>query len=105
MFAAACFGAVGVLAGALARNVGAAMLLALLVGLPLALAGIVPAGATTGTDWLRALAPVAAAVELASAALYDANPWRPVVTEALRLLLLTLGFGALARLAAPRLLS
>lgn len=105
IFAAACFGGVGVLAGALARNAGAAMLLALLVGLPLALAGVVPAGASTGTDWLRAFAPVASAVELASAALYDANPWRPVATEALRLLLLTLGFGALARLAAPRLLS
>ncbi len=103
--AAACFGAVGVLAGALARSAGAAMLLALLVGLPLALAGIVPAGASTGTDWLRAFAPVASAVELASTALYDVNPWSPVGEEAARLLLLTLGFGALARLAAPRLLS
>jgi ABC-type transport system involved in multi-copper enzyme maturation permease subunit len=105
VFAGACFGAVGVLAGALARNVGAAMLLALLVGLPLALAGIVPAGATTGTDWLRTLAPVASAVELASAALFDADPWPTVSAEALRLLVLTLALGVLARLAAPRLLS
>jgi ABC-2 type transport system permease protein len=105
VLAAACFGALGVLAGALARNAGAAMLLALLVGLPLALAGVVPEGASLGTDWLRAVAPFASAVELASAALYDASPWSPVATEAVRLLLLTLGLGVLARLAAPRLLS
>jgi ABC-2 type transport system permease protein len=103
--AAACFGAVGVLAGTLARNAGAAMLLAILVGLPLALVGIVPAGSSIATDWLRDLAPFAAAVELSSAALYDVDPWSSVGIEAARLFLLTLGFGALARLAAPRLLS
>lgn len=103
--AAACFGAIGVLAGALARNPGAAMLVALLIGLPLVLAGIVPAGASTVTDWLRAVVPFASAVELASAALYDENPWPEVAEESVRLLLLALGFGALARAVTPRLLS
>jgi hypothetical protein len=102
--AAACFGAIGVLAGALARDPGAAMLVALLIGLPLVLAGVVPAGASTVTDWLRAVVPFASAVRLASAALYDVSPWRDVGEEALRLLLLTFAFGALARLAVPRLL-
>lgn len=102
--AAACFGAIGVLAGALARNPGSAMLVALLIGLPLLLAGVVPAGASTLTDWLRAIVPFASAVQLASAALYDVSPWREVGEEALRLLLLTIAFAGLARAAAPRLL-
>ncbi|MDW8339582.1 MAG: ABC transporter permease, partial [Thermoleophilia bacterium] len=102
--AAACFGAIGVLAGGLARNPGAAMLVALLIGLPLVLAGIVPAGASIATDALRAVVPFASAVELASAALYDVDPWPRVAAEAGRLLLLALGFGALARAAVPRLL-
>jgi ABC-2 type transport system permease protein len=105
VLAAACFGALGVLAGTLARDAGAAMLLALLVGLPLALAGIVPEGASTATDWIRALAPFASVVELASAALYDADPWSTVMREAIRLLVLTLAFAGLARLAARRLLT
>ncbi len=92
------------LAGALARNPGSAMLGALLIGLPLLLAGVVPAGASTLTDWLRAIVPFASAVQLASAALYDVSPWREVGEEALRLLLLTIAFAGLARAAAPRLL-
>jgi ABC-2 type transport system permease protein len=105
VLAAACFGALGVLAGTLARDAGAAMLLALLVGLPVVLAGIVPEGASAVTDWIRTVAPFASVVELASTALYDSDPWSTVVREAARLLLLTLAFAALARLAARRLLT
>jgi len=104
VFAAACFGALGVLAGTLARNAGTAMLLALLVGLPLVLAGIVPEGASALTDLLRAVVPFASAVELASAALYDRDPWATVGKEVGRLLVLTLVFAALARLTVRRLL-
>jgi len=104
-FGAACFGALGVLAGTLARDAGAAMLLALLVGLPLALAGIVPEGASAMTDWLRGLAPFASVVELASAALYDRDPWAAVGQEIVRLLVLTLVFASLARLTVRRLLT
>jgi ABC-2 type transport system permease protein len=103
--AAAAFGALGVLAGTLARHAGTAMLLALLVGLPLALAGIVPAGASAATDVLRAIVPFTAAVELASAALFDADPWGAVGAEVARLLALTLVFAALARLTVRRLLT
>jgi ABC-2 type transport system permease protein len=105
LFAAALFGALGVLAGALARNAGTAMLLALLVGLPLVLIGVVPSGASAVTDLLRAVAPFGSAVELASAALYDQDPWAAVTREIVRLLALTLVFAALARLAARRLLT
>ncbi len=104
-FGAACFGALGVLAGTLARDAGAAMLLALLVGLPLALAGIVPEGASVVTDGVRAFAPFASVVELASAALYDRDPWAAVGEEIVRLLVLTLVFAAFARLTVWRLLT
>jgi hypothetical protein len=80
------------------------MLLALLVGLPLVLAGIVPEGASALTDLLRAVVPFASAVELASAALYDRDPWAAVGREVGRLLVLTLVFAALARLTVRRLL-
>ena len=103
--AAAAFGALGVLAGTLARNAGTAMLLALLVGLPLALAGIVPAGASEATDLLRAAVPFAATVELAAAALYEPDPWAAVAEEVARLLVLTVAFAVLARLTVRRLLT
>jgi len=103
--ASAAFGALGVLVGALAREAGAAMLLALLVGLPVALAGVIPEGAFAFSDWLRAAVPFTHAVDLATAALYDPSPWGGVVRQAAWLLGLTLVLAGLARVAARRLLT
>jgi len=105
VLASAAFGALGVLVGALARDAGAAMLLALLVGLPVALAGVIPAGAFAFADWLRAAVPFGHTVDLATSALYDPDPWSSVVRQCLSLLALTVLLAGLARLAARRLLT
>jgi ABC-2 type transport system permease protein len=80
--ASAAFGALGVAVGALARDVGASMLVALLVALPVALAGAIPEGAFPLAGALRAASPFGHAVEIAAAALYDADPWARVLREA-----------------------
>ena len=105
VLASAAFGALGVLVGALARDAGTAMLLALLVGLPVALAGVIPAGAFAFADWLRAAVPFGHAVDYTTAALYDTDPWASVLRQSLWLLTLALVFGLLARIAARRLLA
>lgn len=103
--ASAAFGALGALVGSLAREAGAAMLLALLVGLPVALAGVIPQGAFAFSGWLRAAVPFGHAVDLATAALYDPSPWGGVARQAAWLLGLALVLAALARVAARRLLT
>jgi ABC-2 type transport system permease protein len=102
--ASAAFGALGVLVGALAREAGAAMLLALLVGLPLVLGGAIPAGAFALSGWVRAVVPFGHAVDFATAALYDPSPWGGLARQAAWLLGLVLVLGVLARLAARHLL-
>lgn len=104
VLAAAAFGALGVLLGTLARDASGAMLLALLVGLPVVLIGIVPPGSFALAGTLSALAPFGHAVDLATAALYDTSPWRPVAREGAWLLGLAAAFAALARLTVRRLL-
>ena len=81
------------------------MLLALLVGLPVALAGVIPEGAFAFADWLRAIGPFGHAVDLATAALFDPSPWGGVARQALWLLGIALVLAALARVAARRLLA
>jgi ABC-2 type transport system permease protein len=103
--ASAAFGALGVLVGALARDAGAAMLLALLVGLPVVLAGVIPAGAFALADWLRAIVPFGHAVDLATSALFDPSPWGTVLRQSLWLLLIAVVLAVLARIAARRLLA
>jgi len=103
--ASAAFGALGVLVGALARDAGAAMLLALLVGLPVVLAGVIPAGAFALADWLRAIVPFGHAVDLATSALFDPSPWGSVLRQSVWLLLIAVALAVLARIAARRLLA
>jgi len=105
VLASAAFGSLGVLVGALARDAGTAMLLALLVGLPVALAGVIPSGAFAFADWLRAAVPFGHVVDLATAALYDPDPWGSVLRQSLWLLAMVVVFGLLARVAAKRLLA
>ena len=102
--AAAAFGALGVLLGTLARDASGAMLLALLVGLPVVLLGVVPAGSFALADTLASLVPFGHAVDLATAALYDSDPWGAAAREAAWLLGLTVVFASAARLTFRRLL-
>ncbi len=103
--AAAAFAAFGVLLGVLARDTRTAALVALLVALPLILLGILPEVSIGPAAWISAAFPFAHAVELFESTLYDTDPWAGAAREALWLVALTLGFGALARLAMPRLLA
>lgn len=104
LLAAAAFGALGVVLGTLARDASGAMLLALVVGLPVVLLGVVPAGSFALAETLSSLVPFGHAVDLATAALYDADPWGAVVREAAWLLGLTVAFAVAARLTFRRLL-
>ncbi len=105
LLASAAFGALGVLVGALARDVGPAMLLALLVGLPVALAGVIPGGAFAHAERVRSLGPFGHLVDLATAALYDPSPWGTVARHCAWLLAIAVVLAVLARLAARRLLA
>jgi ABC-2 type transport system permease protein len=104
VLAAAAFGALGVLLGSLARDASAAMLLALLVGVPIVLLGVIPTGTFALSDAISALVPFGHAVDLATAALYDTSPAGTVARECAWLAGLAIAFAALARLALRRLL-
>jgi ABC-type multidrug transport system permease subunit len=102
---ALAFAAMGVAIGGLAREVRAASLLAIMLSLPIAFLALVPSGAVAGGlyDVIRvvsALFPFKPALQAMNAALNDSDPALPV--PLLHLLALTLGFGALARLALRR---
>lgn len=101
---AAAFGAVGLLLGTLARDTSGAMLLALLIGLPVVLLGVVPTGSFPLADTLSEVVPFGHAVDLAAAVLYDADPWPEALRQGAWLLGLTLVFALLARVTARRLL-
>jgi ABC-type transport system involved in multi-copper enzyme maturation permease subunit len=104
VLAAAAFGALGVLLGTLARDASGAMLLALLVGLPVVLLGVVPAGSFALADTLASLVPFGHAVDLATAVLYDSDPWGAAARQAAWLLGLTVVFALATRLTFRRLL-
>ena len=98
------FGALGVAVGALAREVRAASLLAILLALPLAFLALVPSGAVAGGlyDAIRvisALFPFKPALQALDAAINDAGG---LAGPLLHLLALTAGFGVIARLAIRR---
>lgn len=102
---AIAFGALGVAIGAITREVRAASLLAFLLSLPIAFLALVPSGAvSTGLfDVIRvvsAIFPFKATLQAMSAAFNDTEPG--MTGPLLHLAGLTLGFGALARLAVKR---
>lgn len=101
---AAAFGALGVLMGTLARDASGAMLLALLVGLPIVLLGVIPPGTFALADTLSALVPFGHTVDLATAALYEPEPLGDVLREGAWLLGLAAAFALLARVGVRRLL-
>lgn len=103
--AGAAFGALGVAIGAVARELGAASLLALLVSLPVAFVALVPATAVSGglnttLDVIAFLFPFKAALQAASNAFSGTSPG--MVGPAFHLLGLALVFGVLARVGLRR---
>jgi len=101
VFGAAAFAALGVAIGALAREVRAASLLAILMSLPLAFLALVPQG-SVGHGFYVAIGvvsfvfPFKAALQALDAAVNDASP--AIGGSLLHLAVLTIVFGALARL-------
>ncbi len=105
VLAGIAFGALGVAIGAVARELGAASLLALLVSLPIAFVALVPASAVSGglkstLDVIAFLFPFKPALEATSNAFSGASP--DMVGPAFHLLALALVFGAVARIGLRR---
>jgi ABC-2 type transport system permease protein len=104
VFAAAAFGALGVAFGALTREVRAASLLAFMAALPIAVLGLVPSGAVSGTlyDLIRVVSgafPFRATVDVLDSALGSSGTlWLPL----LHLAILTAAWIAVARVALRR---
>jgi len=101
---ALAFAALGLAIGALTRDVRAASLLAFMLCLPLAFLALVPSGAVTPAlyDVIRAVSavfPFQPTLDALDAALNDAGD---IAGPLLHLAGLTLGFGALGRLALQR---
>ena len=104
-FAAIAFGAVGVAIGALAREVSAASLMALLLSLPVAFVALVPSDAVSSgvhslLDVVAFVFPFKPALEAAGNAFTGSSPgmFGPLA----HLVVLTLVFAALARVAIRR---
>ena len=105
-FGGLAFGALGVAIGALAREVAAASLLALLLSLPVAFVALVPAsavssGVKSALDVVAFVFPFRAALDAAGNAFTGAAPG--MVGPLVHLAALALLFGVLARLAMRRL--
>jgi ABC-2 type transport system permease protein len=104
-FGGLAFGALGVAIGGFAREVSAASLMALLLSLPVAFVALVPASAVSGgvKSLLNVVAfvfPFKAALQAASNAFSGAAPG--MLGPLLHLVVLTIVFGALARVAVRR---
>jgi ABC-type multidrug transport system permease subunit len=98
------FAALGLAIGALTREVRAASLLAFMLALPLAFLALIPSGSVAPalydvTRAISALFPFKPALDALNAALNDSGD---VAGPLLHLVLLTLGFGALARIGLRR---
>lgn len=105
-FGGLAFGALGVAIGALAREVSAASLLALLLSLPIAFVALVPASAVSGgvRSLLNVVAfvfPFRAALQAAGNAFTGSSPG--LAGPLVHLVVLALVFAAVARLAVRRL--
>jgi hypothetical protein len=104
-FGGLAFGALGVVLGAIAREVSAASLLAFLVSLPIAFVALVPANAVSGTlksvlDAIAFMFPFRATLEAIDNAFSGTAPG--IGGPLVHLVVLTAGLGAVARLALRR---
>jgi hypothetical protein len=105
VFGGLAFAALGVAIGGLAREVSVASLLAILISLPIAFVALVPANAVSGSlrtvlDTVAFVFPFKAALQAVSNAFSAAGPG--IVWPLVHLAVLTLAFGAVARLAVRR---
>jgi ABC-2 type transport system permease protein len=105
VFAGAAFGALGVLIGAIAREVSTASLMALLVSLPIAFVALVPgtavsSGVKTLLDVVAFVFPFKAALEAVSNAFSGASPG--IVGPLVHLAVLAVVYTAMARVAVRR---
>jgi hypothetical protein len=99
----AALGAIGTLIGSLAREGRSATLGALLVALPIVLLGLIPREIAPPAGYVSDIFPFSHGERFFSSALYDLHPWATIGPEAFWLLGLLVLWGALARLAQPRL--
>jgi hypothetical protein len=104
-FGGVAFGALGVAIGGVAREVSAASLMALLLSLPVAFVALVPSDAVSGAvrsvlDVIAFVFPFRATLEAASNAFTGSSPG--MLGPLLHLVVLTLVFAALARVALRR---
>jgi hypothetical protein len=104
-FGGLAFGALGVAIGGLAREVSAASLLAFLLSLPIAFVALVPASAVSGVlksvlDAIAFVFPFRAALQAVNNAFSGTAPG--IGLPLVHLVVLTVAFGALARLALRR---
>jgi ABC-2 type transport system permease protein len=105
VFGGAAFGALGVVIGAVAREVSVASLMALLLSLPIAFVALVPASAVSGTlgsalSVVAFLFPFKAALQAAGNAFSGAAPG--IGWPLLHLAVLAVAFAAVARVAMRR---
>ncbi len=105
VFGGAAFAALGVVIGAVAREVSVASLMALLVSLPIAFVALVPSSAVSGTlssalSVVAFLFPFKAALQAAGNAFSGASPG--IGWPLIHLVVLALAFAALARVAMRR---
>ena len=105
LLAAAAFGALGVVIGAVAREARAATLVAFLVALPIMLLGLVPTSVIPSVGWISAAFPFTHAAQLLSATLSDADPAATIAREAGWLIGLAAAYGVVARVSVRRLLT
>jgi ABC-type transport system involved in multi-copper enzyme maturation permease subunit len=105
LLAGAAAGALGALVGALARDGRTAALVAVLAVLPILLIGLVPSQVSQLAAGISEAFPFSHAADLFAAALYETDPWGPIGQEVAWLVGLTLVYGAIARVAARRLLA
>ncbi|HEY2161408.1 MAG TPA: ABC transporter permease [Solirubrobacteraceae bacterium] len=104
-FAALAFGALGVAIGAIAREVSAASLMALLVSLPIAFVALVPgsavsSGVKTLLDVIAFVFPFKPALQAVSNAFSGTSPG--IVGPLIHLTVLAVAFGVIARVAVRR---
>ncbi len=104
-FAAAAFGAFGVLLGVLARETRTAALVALLVALPLVLLGSLPEVSVSPAAWVSRLFPFGHSVNLFESTLYDVDPSATIARELVWLVGLAAAFALAARLGMRRLVT
>jgi ABC-2 type transport system permease protein len=105
VLAGAALGALGAAVGGLAREARTASLVAILIVLPIVFLGLVPREIVPLAGWLSDAFPFAHAVRFFASSLFDRRPWGTLGREAAWLVGLVAAYGALARLAARRLVA